>query len=219
MIINSLIVTVWGVRLAHYLADRMKYGFKTWLGEEDARWKALRERPVFKDPIKWLIFEIAFVSIYQHQMAFAFAMPMVHCLNQKAGPLGLLDFVIAAFMLFFIGVQTITDRQYYSFRKEKLRKIEAGETLEGEFKDGFIQSGLFAYARHPNYTAEILIWFCHYLFGAVATGDYLNWTFCGPLLLIILFKGTTSATEKHNLGKYPKYKEYCKKVPKVFPNI
>jgi steroid 5-alpha reductase family enzyme len=37
-----------------------------------------------------------------------------------------------------------------------------------EICDGFFQSGLFRFSRHPNYFAEQSMWVCVYLFVPVA---------------------------------------------------
>jgi steroid 5-alpha reductase family enzyme len=39
-----------------------------------------------------------------------------------------------------------------------------------DIKDGFLQSGLFFYSRHPNYFAEQAMWIVIYLFTISVTG-------------------------------------------------
>jgi len=82
---------------------------------------------------------------------------------------------------------------------------------------GFRTTGLFALARHPNFAAEQAIWCTFYLFGVAATGQWLNWSVIGAVLLILLFQGSTQFTEKISLGKYPEYAEYRRRVPRFIP--
>ena len=82
---------------------------------------------------------------------------------------------------------------------------------------GFRTTGLFALARHPNFAAEQAIWCAFYLFGVAATGQWLNWSVIGAVLLILLFQGSTQFTEKISLGKYPEYAEYRRRVPRFIP--
>ena len=87
------------------------------------------------------------------------------------------------------------------------------------FKTGFLQTGLFAVSRHPNYLCEQSIWASLYLFSVAETGRYLNWTLTGALLLMLLFQGSGIFTEMISVEKYPKYREYQKKVPMYIPKL
>jgi steroid 5-alpha reductase family enzyme len=89
----------------------------------------------------------------------------------------------------------------------------------GEYADGFVSKGLWAKVRHPNYAAEQSIWVVFYLMGVIATGEWLNWTIAGPILLMILFKGSADFSEEISASKYPMYKEYQKKVGRFIPKF
>ena len=116
-------------------------------------------------------------------------------------------------MLLFILTETIADQQQYNFQTKKYKKINLGEKLDGEFEDGFISSGLWKYSRHPNFASEQLIWITYYFFSVSATGKFINWSIIGCLLLVILFYNSAKFSEGISEKKYPKYKEYQRKVP------
>ncbi len=56
-----------------------------------------------------------------------------------------------------------------------------------------------------------------FLFGAVAAGSLLQWTVLGPLLLTLLFVGSTRFTESITLSRYPEYAEYQATTSPIIP--
>ena len=132
-------------------------------------------------------------------------------------PLGLLDYIASGFMLFFIIYETIADEQHYKYQNKKHGLIKAGEKLTGNYKKGFLDKGLWAFSRHPNYWAEQSIWVAFYLFSVSASGQWINWSIAGCLLLLVLFQGSSDFSEEISSGKYPEYKNYQNKVSRFFP--
>eukprot|EP00600_Ochromonadales_sp_CCMP1393_P010006 CAMPEP_0174955158 /NCGR_PEP_ID=MMETSP0004_2-20121128/828_1 /TAXON_ID=420556 /ORGANISM="Ochromonas sp., Strain CCMP1393" /LENGTH=109 /DNA_ID=CAMNT_0016203059 /DNA_START=534 /DNA_END=863 /DNA_ORIENTATION=- len=89
-----------------------------------------------------------------------------------------------------------------------------------EIRQGFYQSGLFKYSRHPNYFAEQSMWVTVYLFSITPPGSKLvNWTITGCIQLILLFMGSMSFGESITLGKYPEYQEYQKSTSQCIPML
>ncbi len=64
---------------------------------------------------------------------------------------------------------------------------------------------------------EQVLWWCFYLFGVSATGEWLNVTLVGPALLTLLFHGSTNFTESISLSKYPEYADYQRRVSRLVP--
>jgi hypothetical protein len=73
--------------------------------------------------------------------------------------------------------------------------------------------------RHPNFAAEQAIWIFFYFFGVAASAQWLNWTVTGPVLLILLFIGSSEMTERISMTKYPDYIIYKQSIPKFIPKI
>jgi len=74
---------------------------------------------------------------------------------------------------------------------------------------------LFSISRHPNFFCEISLWWAVYLFSVSSIG--WNYSFVGPLLLNLLFLGSTPLTEQISLEKYPSYTKYQQKVSRLVP--
>lgn len=218
MVLMSVLVTIWAARLTYNFARRGGYSWKFWEGEEDYRWEVLRQRPGFKNPFVWLLFNLFFICFYQNTLIFLFTLPVLSGLAENAAPLGAWDYVLAAVYVGLVIMEYIADQQQFDFQTEKYRRINAGEPL-GEYADGFVQTGLWSKMRHPNYFAEQSIWVVFYLFSVAATGEWLNWTMAGAVLLIILFKGSSDFSEEISAKKYPAYKDYQKRVARFIPKF
>ena len=74
--------------------------------------------------------------------------------------------------------------------------------------------------RHPNYLGEQGIWLSLYLMAIGADAaqcGVFHWTIAGPLLLVLLFIGSSSLGESISSGKYPRYQDYIAQVYKYLP--
>ena len=217
LMIMGVLVTIWGVRLTVNFAMKGAYSWRFWAGEEDYRWQALRQKPEFSPRWKWTLFNLFFISGYQNVLILLFTLPAVVALQYVSKPLGIFDYTAAALMFFFIAFETIADIQQWKFQSRKWARIRAGDELSGDHKKGFLDKGLWAYSRHPNYLAEQAIWVSFYLFSITAGGQWFNWSIAGCLLLIVLFQGSSGFSEEISAGKYPEYADYQKNVPRFLP--
>jgi len=217
LVIMALLVSFWGIRLTTNFALKGAYQWKFWTGEEDYRWKYLRERPEFQARWKWTIFNLFFISFYQLTLILLFSLPALVALQFNNNPLHIFDYVIAALMFFFIVYEMIADIQHWKYQSKKWSLINQGKELYDDYKKGFLDKGLWAYSRHPNYFAEQAIWICFYLFNISAGAAWFNWSLAGCLLLLILFQGSSNLSEDISASKYPEYKEYQKKTSRFIP--
>lgn len=217
LLLMAVLVTVWGVRLTANFALKGAYHWKFWSGEEDYRWKVLRAKDEFKPHWKWMLFNLLFICLYQNILILLFTLPALVTLQFPETPLGWLDAMAALLMLFFIVFETIADIQQWRFQSKKWALIRTGKELRDPYSKGFLDSGLWAYSRHPNYFAEQATWVSFYIFSVASGASAFNWTIAGFLLLIVLFQGSSTFAEEISSGKYPDYKQYRKKVSKMIP--
>lgn len=214
MIIMSILVTVWGIRLTYNFARKSGYSIYFWRGEEDYRWKILKERvPVFNIKLIWSLFNLLFICTYQMGLIFLFSLPILAAWQGQNTPFGITDIFISISMLIFILLEAIADNQQYKFQTTKHDLISNNSKLTGDFKKGFLSKGLWSISRHPNFISEQLIWVTFYLFSITSTGIYFNWSITGSILLIILFYNSANYTESISEKKYADYKSYKQNVP------
>lgn len=217
LVVMSLLVTLWGLRLSYNFGKKGGYRWKFWQGEEDYRWQVLRNKPEFQSRWKWTLFNLFFISGYQNALVLLITLPMIVALQFNQHGIGLGDLVATGLMLFFIGYESLADKQHWEFQSKKLAAIKAGEERTPIFRKGFLDQELWAWSRHPNYFAEQAIWICFYCFSIAASGQWLNWSITGSLLLMILFAGSSKFSEEISAEKYPEYAEYQRRVPRFIP--
>ena len=217
LILMASLVTLWGLRLSYNFYRKRGYNLIPWKGEEDYRWKIMRDTPALKGRFRFGLFNLLFISFYQNLVILLFSSPLLLAAINTEKSLSALDISAAILMLLFIVTESIADNQLFRFHREK-RKAINGEIQWNEFlKKGFITTGLWSYVRHPNFISEQLIWVSFYLFGVAASGKLLNLTISGPVLLILIFAGSTRLTERISSSKYPGYSTYCSQVSRFIP--
>ncbi|NIP18619.1 MAG: DUF1295 domain-containing protein, partial [Xanthomonadales bacterium] len=217
LLLMALLVTAWGLRLTYNFSRHGAYRLKFWSGHEDYRWQVLRGKPEFQPGWKWTLFNLLFISGYQNALLMLMTLPTIVALQFDATPLGPLDYLAAALVLFMIVFETIADNQQWRYQSAKRELISSGRPLTGEFTKGFLDTGLWAHSRHPNYFAEQGVWIAFYLFSVAASGQWINWSVSGCLLLVILFQGSAAFSEEISAGKYPEYRSYQQNVPRFIP--
>lgn len=214
LMVMTLLSVAWGVRLTFNFWRKGGYNWH----DEDYRWQPLKAtiRPY---PL-WLLFNILFICIFQLTLLFLISSP-VDVVYRNAGkvPLNTFDVLLLFAFVLLLTIETIADEQQWNFQMEKQRlKERVGATLTGDYKLGFLTHGLFQFSRHPNFFAEISLWWVMYMFGVNATGgEWMNWTLTGALLLTLLFQGSTTFTEKLSAQKYPEYAKYQQTTSRLLP--
>lgn len=120
------------------------------------------------------------------------------------GIIGLLTW-IAGF-----SIEVVADRQKSAFRQDSSNA------------DNFIQTGLWAWSRHPNYFGEILLWagVAIIAFPALAGWQYI--TLASPLFVFVLLTRVSGVPmlerrASKKWGENPEYRAYKEATPVLFP--
>ena len=160
-----------------------------------------------------------FISFYQNFLLLSLAVPaLVVAAVDNTNDVNNIDLLASATFLALVVIETVADNQQEDFQNTKYSLIDMKKILY-PFSIGFINWGLFSISRHPNYLAEQLLWLVFYMFSVAATGSGINITLLGPLLLILLFQGSTALSESITGGKYAQYQNYRKLVPRFIGNF
>lgn len=221
LIIMAVAGTIWGARLTYNFAKKGAYSIKFWAGEEDYRWKILRENKILKNKVVWCIFDLLFISFFQSLVVLAITFPAIAVMNVEK--FGFFDVIVGVLMLSFIAYETIADKQQMKFQTTKWNMINSGMKLEDlpePYNKGFNTQGLWGVSRHPNYFAEQSIWVCLYLFcitSGVTKYGIFNWSILGCVLLILVFLGSSQLGEGISSSKYPLYEDYIENTSKYLP--
>ena len=190
----GVLVSIWGLRLAWHIHSRNKgkaedYGYLAW-------------RKVWGT---WFYIR-SYVQVYLLQGVFLFLIVMpVLLINKSAGArLGILDFVGVAVWLVGFYFEAVGDAQLARFIKNPANK----GTL--------MQSGLWAYTRHPNYFGEVTQWWGLWLIALSVPGGWVG--IIGPItitFLILKVSGVPLLEKK--MADNPEFAEYKRRVSMFIP--
>lgn len=196
----AVLVTLWGARLTYNFARKGGYA----PGGEDYRWAILRKK---MHPAVYQIFNIFFIVIFQNALLLAITLPANLALGSTQ-PFGILDGLLGAAFLGLLVFEFVADQQQWDFHQLK---------KQGKTSKGFLDKGLFAYSRHPNFFAEQAQWWVLAIWGFAAANFTRPEYFLGTIFLTALFLGSARFTEQISLGKYPEYKDYQRRVSMMIP--
>lgn len=198
---------LWGVRLTWNFFR--KGGYRR--GDEDYRWPELRRR---LGPFWFRILNATFIAPFQNVLLLLLGLPAYMAWQGRGVPLGAVDVLAAAAFLVFWTGEAVADQQQWRFQQEKKERRARGEAVPVDFLTG----GLFRYSRHPNFFCEQGMWWAFYLFSVAPSGTWINASIAGPVILTLLFQGSTRLTEELTLQKYPDYREYQRTTPRLVPS-
>ncbi|WP_306262570.1 DUF1295 domain-containing protein [Pararhizobium sp. IMCC21322] len=170
-------IAVWAVRLSFYLITR--FAAHT---SEDQRYAAMRTSG---GPSFWWA-SLPKIFLLQALVMWIIATPLHTALIlPSVEPLGgaLLGFGV---ILFCVGLvfEAIADHQLARFKSSNPEPTK------------LLRTGLWAWARHPNYFGEALLWWGLGLYALALTGSFVS--LLGPLVLTIVLVGVTGRmTDDH----------------------
>ena len=106
-----------------------------------------------------------------------------------------------------ILLEATADRQLRRFR------------LSGPSPEAILETGVWAYCRHPNYLGEIGLWWGLALFGLAAEPSAW-WATGGAIVITLLFRFISlSLIDTRMLARRPDYKARMETVPALIPRL
>lgn len=193
-ILVGFLVSIWGLRLASHIYFRNKG--KT----EDYRYLAWR-----KEWGNWFYVR-SYLQVYLLQGLFLFliVLPVLIINKSSTSPLIWLDFVGLIVWLFGFYFETMGDAQLAQFIKNPLNKGK------------IMQSGLWAYTRHPNYFGEVTQWWGIWLIALAVSGGWIG--IIGPIIItFLILKVSGIPLLEKKMEENPDFAEYKKRTSMFFP--
>jgi len=197
-IVFAAMVALWAIRLGSYLLARICRDGK------DARFDNLK--------VSWLLW--LGVWSYQALWCFLVASPALIILSKPCGAASpsILDCVGLAVWALGWGFEIVADRQKDAFRRDPANKGR------------FINTGLWAYSRHPNYFGEITLWIgiCISGMSCFRGWDLLAWSSPVTTFILLNFVSGVPLLEKvgdERWGNEPAYQHYKKHTPVLIPRV
>ena len=138
-------------------------------------------------------------------LVFIACLSLVPALSSGSRAFGVLDVLAVLVTAGAIAVEAGADRQ--------LRRFLTSPRQPGQILD----TGLWAFSRHPNYFGEVLFWWGVWLFGLAAEPSHW-WTIVGPAGVTTLFLGiSVPMMDKRMLGRHPGYAEHISRRSGFLP--
>ncbi|MDA9630591.1 DUF1295 domain-containing protein [Flavobacteriaceae bacterium] len=192
-LILSFLIFLWATRLGIFLFLRIQND------GEDKRFRSIKPSPA-KFFMTWTL-QATWVSICSLCALTGISSDSGIIINNLFF-IGLTFFVIGFF------IEVVADSQKTKFRKNPKNK------------NTFINSGLWAYSRHPNYLGEIFIWIGISVISFSSLFNLQFATLISPIftyVLLVYVSGVRllEASGKEKWGHLKSYKEYIKKTPRL----
>lgn len=187
--------TVWGVRLAAYLAWRMR-------GQpEDRRYGAMRRRLGERFALVSLLSVFLFQGLGMWVVSLPVQLGQVAETPEKIRVAGVLGLAVWAIGMFF---EAVGDAQLARFKSKPWNQGQVMDT------------GLWRYTRHPNYFGDLLVWWGIFIVAATSTGGKAS--FAGPVLMtVLLLKVSGVPLIERHLERRPGYADYVERTNAFFP--
>lgn len=190
----TVLVGIWGLRLAWHIHSRHRgktedYRYQSWRNEW-GKWFYVRS--------------YAQVYLLQGVLLFLIALPVLTINNSTGSSLGWLDLLGVVVWLIGFTFEAVGDAQLSAFMANP------------ENKGSLMQSGLWAYTRHPNYFGEVTLWWGIWLVSLSVPNGFF--TVIGPacITVLILFVSGIPMLEK-KMAEHPAFAEYKRRVSVFFP--
>lgn len=193
-LVIGLLVSIWGIRLAHHIWRRSRKH-----SGDDPRYIEIASK--WKGP-KW---PRAYYSIFllQGGLMLLVGLPIVTASGQLINGLSWMTWLGVSIWLIGFVIESISDRQLARF-------------LSLAKRPKVLKTGLWKYSRHPNYFGELVQWWAIGLIACQASWGWIG--LAGPALIsyLIVFVSGIPPIERQRI-KDPEYIEYQKTTSVLIP--
>ena len=196
--IVSALVVIWSLRLSSFLFLRIHRTGK------DGRFDSLKTSPA------------RFIIPWTLQGLWVFlTMSVVIVINSQSGPapnLSIWDGIGMALWTLGFGIEVVADAQKTAFNSKL------------ENRGRWIDEGLWARSRHPNYLGEILLWTGISFFGIPCFEGLEMIAWISPIFIFILLTRISGIPilEERAMAKWendPEYQKYRENTPTLVPSL
>jgi steroid 5-alpha reductase family enzyme len=191
----AALVAVWAIRLGTFLFQRVR------AAGEDRRFREIKTS-FFRFLVTW--------TLQGLWVSFTLAAALAAITTENKVELGVFALVGLIVWVLGFGIEVVADGQKSQFRANP---ENAGK---------FINTGLWAWSRHPNYFGEIILWIGVAIIAAPTLRGWQWLTMVSPVFIVILLtriSGVPMLEERADKkwGGQPEYEDYKAKTPVLIP--
>jgi steroid 5-alpha reductase family enzyme len=196
-----VLVATWGGRLAWHVRRRAlgDHG-----GKEDPRYAEMLGGPVSQVGVGTVVRRVLLVQGLA-QWFIAIPVAIGAFLTADVWPAVVAGVVVWVVGLFF---ETVGDRQLAAYKQ-----------IPNDRRPQVMETGLWAWTRHPNYFGDAAVWWGLWLVGGLGSGWVVGLaTVLSPIAMTLFIRNVTGAKllEKTMMQR-PGFPEYAERVPLFFP--
>ena len=189
------LVAIWAIRLGTFLFQRIQ------AAGHDIRFNEIKKNPL-RFFMTW--------SLQGLWCSFTLAAALAAITAIERRPLGLFAAIGLLIWIIGFGFEVIADQQKNRFRQDPANKGR------------FIQSGLWAWSRHPNYFGEIVLWIGVAVIALPVLRGWQWVTMISPIFVILLLTRISGlpmleAKADERWGGEPAYEKYKAETPILIP--
>lgn len=191
------LVTWWALRLTWNWA-------RGWGGLDHEDWRYVHFRQKTGRWTWWVAFWG--IHLFPTVQVFLGCLALHPALLAEGRPVGWLDGVALVCTGGAIALEAVADRQLRAFRRSRPPQ------------GAILQTGVWAWMRHPNYTGELGFWWGLWLFGVAAVPASWSWTLLGPVCMTLMFLFVSlPLIDRRHLQRRPAYAAHIEAVPALVP--
>lgn len=190
------VVLFWATRLTLNWAAH-------WEGmvHEDWRYQLLRDRA----PKLAIFTDLFAIHLFPTMQVFLGLLPLYAVFHLGNNTLNIVDLIAFLVATAAVSIQMLSDFQLHDFIKHK----KTGQTLN---------TGFWAWSRHPNYFGELGFWCGLFLFGLAAYPAGAYWTCVGIIAMGSMFIfASIPLMEERSLARRPEYQKTIDTVSMLIP--
>lgn len=190
------LVWFWAIRLTANWATH--WGGLT---HEDWRYPIVRQRAGRFA----VLADLGGIHLFPTLQVFLACLPIYVVMSRGQAPIGWLDIVAALVTFGAVVIEMVADLQLHAFIKRR----KPGQ---------FINEGLWAWSRHPNYFGEVGFWWGLALFGIAAAPDQWWWIVIGAFSMTLMFLfASIPFMDQRSCERRPAYADHMRKVSSLVP--
>lgn len=188
------LAVLWGGRLTLNWATHWEG-----LAHEDWRYVDLRK----KTGGAYWIASFGALHLFPFTLVTLGSLPLAAAIRSK-GSIGPIDAVAIAIGVGAVAIEAVADLQLHAFRRTNTDR------------ERFLDTGLWAYSRHPNYFGEVMAWWSFAILGLAADAKW--WLVLGAAGVTGMVVGASiPMAEERALKKRPAFADYQRRVSRLVP--